>query len=131
MGSLGIGLDLNKLSEEEKAECAAYVKLYKEIRSTVQEGELYRLASPRSPHGTAVQYVNRDQTQAVLFAFRHSQQYVHPVYPIRMRGLDPEGMYHCEQLKMTCSGASLMAVGVQPDLKGDFDSELLVFRKNE
>src|SRR5690606_9229041 len=79
-GSLGIGLDLNKLSANEKAECAGYVQQYKAIRSTVQNGELYRLVSPRSPHGTALQYVSKDRTQAVLFAFRHSQQYVHPVY---------------------------------------------------
>jgi hypothetical protein len=30
---------------------------------------------------------------------------------------------------MERSGASLMAVGVQLDLKGDFDSQLMVFHK--
>lgn len=131
MGSLGVGLDLNKLTPEQMAECKAYVEQYKQIREAVQDGELFRLASPRSPQGTAVQYVSKDNSQTVLFAFRHSQQFVHPVYPIRLKGLDPYAIYRCEQLNSERSGASLMATGVQLDLKGDFDSELLVFQKKQ
>jgi alpha-galactosidase len=128
-GSLGISLDLTRLDERELAECREYVELYKRIRPTIQDGDLYRLSSPRSAEGTAVQYVNAERSETVLFAFRHSQQFAHPPYPIRLRGLDPQGVYVCEQSGVERSGASLMHAGVQLGLKGDFDSELLVFRK--
>lgn len=131
MGSLGVGLDLNRLAESELAECKSYIALYKQIRPTIQDGELYRLSSPHSTYGTGVQYVNKDLSQAVLFVFNHSQRYVHPFYPLRLKGLDPDAMYTCERLGATRSGASLMGAGVQVELKGDFDSELLVFQKNE
>ncbi|MDR6550072.1 alpha-galactosidase [Paenibacillus qinlingensis] len=130
MGSLGISLDLSKLTEAEFAECRSYIAQYKNIRGTVQEGDLYRLMPTNSPEGTAaVQYVNQDRNQVVLFAFRHSMRFVHSVYPIRLKGLNPQAVYSCESLKLERSGASLMATGVQLELKGDFDSELVVFQK--
>ena len=44
-GSLGIGTDLNRTSEEKKRKIKGYVETYKHIRNTVQLGELYRLRS--------------------------------------------------------------------------------------
>jgi len=38
----------------------------------VQQGDLYRLFSPREGEFTANQYVSRDGNEAVLFAFLHS-----------------------------------------------------------
>lgn len=42
-GVLGVGGDLTGWSEEELAEAAGWVALYKEIRPVVQHGDLYRL----------------------------------------------------------------------------------------
>ena len=64
------------------------IAIYKRIRSTVQTGNLYRLSSPRTADVTANEYVSSDGKQAVLFAFRHSQQYNTPAPTIRLRGLD-------------------------------------------
>lgn len=129
MGALGIGLDLNKCSPEEFNECKKYIEQYKEIRSTIQDGDCYRLLSPRSPLGAAFQYVTIDRSQSVVFVFRHRQQFRHPFYPIQLKGLDPDAIYYCRQLNLKRSGASLMARGIQLDLKGDYDSELLIFDK--
>ena len=46
-GSLGIGGNLNKWPEADLAYSSKMVEVYKWIRKTVQEGALYRLASPR------------------------------------------------------------------------------------
>jgi alpha-galactosidase len=129
MGSLGIGLNLNKCSQLELQECKKYIDQYKEIRSIVQDGELYRLLSPRSSYGAVFQYVSSDRFRSVLFAFRHKQQFRHPFYPIKLRGLDPEAVYFCRQLNIKRSGSSLMTRGILLDLRGDYASELLMFEK--
>src|ERR1017187_9708322 len=68
------------------------------IRATVQNGDLYRLFSPRAGDLTANQYVGPGGRQAVLFAFRHSQQYNTPAATIRLRGLDPRATYRIESI---------------------------------
>ena len=87
-GSLGIGSNLNKWSAEDFALAAQMIAYYKSIRETVQEGELYRLFSPREGKLTANEYVSADGRQAVLFAFLHSQQFLRPAPTIYLRGLD-------------------------------------------
>ena len=74
------------------------VALDKRIRGTVQNGDLYRLVSPWASDLTANQYVGPGGKQAVLFAFRHSQQYNTPVPTIRLRGLNPRALYHIESI---------------------------------
>ena len=45
------------------------------FRGTVQDGDLYRLLSPRTSDVTANEYVAKDGKEAVLFAFRHAQRF--------------------------------------------------------
>ncbi|NNU83402.1 alpha-galactosidase [Geobacillus sp. BMUD] len=130
IGSLGIGLNLNKCSELELQECKKYIRQYKEIRPIIQDGDLYRILSPRSSYGAAFQYVSPDRSRSVLFVFRHRQQFRHPFPPIQLRGLDPEAVYLCRQLGIKRSGTSLMTRGISLDLRGDYASELIVFEKD-
>ncbi len=69
MGSLGIGANLNHWSDKDFELASRMVTLYKDIRVTVQHGDLYRLFSPREGSLTANQYVSGDGKQSVLFAF--------------------------------------------------------------
>lgn len=131
MGSLGIGVDLNAFSTTELEEASAYIKQYKTIRETIQDGRLFRLMSPRSKLGTAVQYVNESRSQSALFVFLHAQRFRHPFMPVRLRGLDPEALYYSAELNEERSGRSLMTIGVRPDLKADYDSQLIVWNKKE
>ena len=109
------------------------VALYKRIRPTVQAGDLYRLASPRTNDVTANQYVAADGKQAVVFAFRHTQQYNTAAPAIRLRGLDEKAMYRVEatdgkllEPQTQFSGAYLMSAGLNLDLRGDYDSAAVV-----
>jgi alpha-galactosidase len=86
MGSLGIGNNLNKWSSEDFTLATKMIAYYKPIRSTVQQGRLYRLLSPREGELTANQYVSQDGKQSVLFTFLHSQQYGRPAPTIRLHG---------------------------------------------
>ncbi|TVY07989.1 alpha-galactosidase [Paenibacillus cremeus] len=129
MCPLGFSLIFDDFSPEELEEIKSYISQYKEIRETTQNGKLYRLVSPRSQYGAAFQFVNDECSQTVLFAFRHAPQFRHPSFSIRLRGLDPQGIYACKQFNLERSGASLMNRGVNIPLWGDYSSELLVFDK--
>ena len=135
-GALGIGANLNKWTEQDYANATKFVAAYKRIRGTVQTGDLYRLLSPRTGDVTANEYVSADGKQAVLFAFRHSQQYNLPAPAIVLRGLDPRGVYRLESITggplsgpAEVSGAYLMSRGVNVSLRSDYDSAGLVMEK--
>jgi alpha-galactosidase len=137
-GALGIGSNLNKWTDEDFAMARKMVALDKRIRATVQNGDLYRLFSPRSGDLTANQYVGPGGRQSVLFAFRHSQQYNTPVPTIRLRGLDPRAMYRIESMdgklnekQSRLSGAYLMEAGLNLNLRGDFDATAVVLERVE
>ena len=133
-GSLGIGSNLNRFSDEEMKQSAEYVSYYKSIRGTVQDGELYRLMPPENSEQSAVQYVSRDGKQAVLFAFLHSQQFGTPFPTVRLQGLDPNATYRLTQaepdpkakLPEMATGSYLTQVGLQLPLRGDYDSAAVV-----
>lgn len=128
-GSLGIGSILNKWSEEDFALATRMVAYYKSIRKTVQEGNLYRLFSPREGNLAANEYVASDGTQAVVFAFLHSQQYQRPAPTVYLRGLDENALYRVKTIddklaekQEVVSGSFLMNHGLNFKLTGDFDS---------
>lgn len=135
-GSLGIGANLNKWSNEDYALATKMIEYYKSIRRTVQEGKLYRLFSPMEGDLTSNQYVSEDGKQAVLFAFLRSQQYGRPTPLIRLKGLDPAAVYRIRRIDdklpgntERLSGAYLMNHGLQLRLTGDYDSTSVAFEK--
>jgi alpha-galactosidase len=135
-GALGIGSNLNKWTEEEFALATKMVNYYKSIRVTVQEGNLYRLFSPREGSLTANEYVSADGKQVVLFAFLHSQQFLWPSPTIYLSGLDPAALYRIKTLddklvekQETVSGSFLMGHGINLRLRGDYDSTSLELEK--
>ena len=132
-GSLGIGNNLNKWKEEDFTLAKKMIAYYKQIRPTVQLGKLYRLVSPRTPEGfAATQYVAEGGRQAVVFATLHSQQYGRPVPPLRLEGLDEQGVYKLTWLDgrtQTLSGAALMHRGLQLDLRGDYAATSAMLEK--
>jgi alpha-galactosidase len=112
------------------------VATYKRIRNTVQLGDLYRLASPRTGDVTANQYVAADGNQSVLFVFRHSQEYSTAPPAIRLQGLNPKAVYRLESVdnklvdgQLQLSGAYLMQAGLNVTLRGDFDSTAVILEK--
>ncbi|SPE36333.1 Glycoside hydrolase, clan GH-D [Candidatus Sulfopaludibacter sp. SbA6] len=135
-GALGIGANLNRWTESDSAMATRMIALYKRIRHTVQEGNLYRLMSPRLDDVTANEYVSDDGRQAVLFAFRHSQEYNTAAPAIRLRGLDERAVYKLESVdgklvekQPQLSGAYLMRAGLNVNLRGDFDSTAVVLER--
>jgi alpha-galactosidase len=135
-GALGVGNNLNKWLPEQMDEATALTGFYKTIRTTVQHGNLYRLASPVTNDASQVEYVSKDGQQAVLLAYLHSQHYGLGYPTVRLEGLDAEAMYRVRPLDpkqyrgdLLVQGSVLMGEGVHLSLAGDYDSTALVFER--
>ena len=135
-GALGIGSNLNKLSVGEIAEATRLTAFYKEIRTTVQHGDLYRLQSPVGSEEAQVEYVAPDGKQAVLLAYLQTQHYGMRYPTVRLQGLDAEAVYRVRSFdgakyrgEATVSGSVLMGAGLELELRGDYDSAAVVLER--
>ncbi len=130
-GSLGVGANLNKWTDADFATAKELIAAYKQVRETVQHGKLYRLISPQNgSEFSATETVSLDGRQAVVFAFLHSSTMFYPYPRVFLKGLDPDTQYRVTPISGAlvkgspemASGAYLMAHGVDPDLRGDFQA---------
>jgi alpha-galactosidase len=135
-GALGIGSNLTKFTADDMALATRLTSFYKGIRTTVQHGELYRLEAPEHNETSQVEYVAQDGSQAVVFAYLHSQQYGLPQPAVTLEGLDPRAMYSVTALdgskymgEAEVSGALLMGGGVHFNLVGDYDATAIVLKR--
>jgi alpha-galactosidase len=130
-GSLGIGANLNKWTPQDFATAKEMIAQYKAIRQTVQRGELYRLISPEhNSEQSVTEYVARDGSEAVTFAFLHSSRELYPFPRLYLRGLDATTIYRLKAIDGkvaadtpdSASGTYWMHHGVDVDLRGDFQA---------
>ncbi|HPE69720.1 MAG TPA: alpha-galactosidase [Thermotogota bacterium] len=140
MGSLGIGADLNHLSEEELQQCSRFVEQYKEMRNVIQQGELYRLRCPSTSSYTASQYLSAGGDKAVVIVLKNPRPLsMFQGVRVQLRGLEEKALYQLEQTGKQFSGSALMYLGVEVDFSSEmqiratnnrhFDSAMLVFSK--
>jgi alpha-galactosidase len=124
-GSLGIGADLTKLSDDELDEYAGFVRQYKELRPLMQR--LHRLEDPSSNDYRLFQYSS--DAGAVLFAFLPAGRIGHTAATVRLRGLDPQARYRFRHdwQDHEVSGAALMNRGIRVWLLGDYASTVIRF----
>ena len=127
-GTLGIGADISKLSDEEMELFSKEIARYKTWRHVVQYGDLYRLQLPSDSNVVEIEYVSKDKKEAVLFLFMHSRKYGEVIPRVKMRGLKEDARYLCSETGRACAGKTLMNLGVSVNLNGDFDSGVLYFK---
>ncbi|MGN8230943.1 alpha-galactosidase [Paenibacillus polymyxa] len=96
-GNFGYELDLTAFTNEEKELAAKQIAQYKEIRSLVQQGDMYRLLSPFEGRGdTAWMFVSEDQSEAFVAYFRVLAEPNGPIRRLTLKGLDPDKKYIIE-----------------------------------
>lgn len=129
MGTLGIGCNILKFTEEDMALSRKMVEQYKEIRPIVQEGDFYRLENPSANSYFLYEYLKEDK--GLLFVFLPQSRVGHRGVNIRLRGLDEERMYtlQLEDREITKSGSYLMNCGIEFRLSGDYASAVIPFRE--
>ncbi|ULO06779.1 alpha-galactosidase [Paenibacillus sp. 19GGS1-52] len=122
-GNFGYELDLTKFTAEEKELVKEQVANYKEIRSLVQQGNLYRLQSPFEGNQTAWMFVSDDQREALVYYFRVMAVPNPPRRSLQLNGLNPELDYKLEDSGEVYGGDRLMQVGLSlPDVQQDYVS---------
>lgn len=115
-GALGIGANLNRLSQAELDECARFIAFYKRIRRVVQQGELYRLQRLEECGASVVQYALPDRREAVYSVAVHDHQVDQFRPPSPLKGLNPSATYialdrHGQEV-YRASGFELMTQGI-------------------
>ena len=137
-GSLGIGANLNKWTPEDFVTAKKLVAQYKDVKATIQEGDLYRLISPSGgSEYSATESVARDGHEIAVFAFLHSSQQRDPYPRLYLRGLDPDAVYsiHSQVGKLAdattqqASGEYWMHHGVDVSLRGDFQAAFFTLER--
>ncbi|WP_249777674.1 alpha-galactosidase [Paenalkalicoccus suaedae] len=131
-GVFGYELDATAFTDEELQLVKEQVNLYKEIRETVQFGDLYRLDSPFESGNYGTLYVNRNQTEAVLTYMNTLGEANAPFKRVKLAGLETSKQYTVSGLEGTFGGDELMNIGVPlPYFYGDFQTVLWVVRSVE
>lgn len=123
MGSLSVGYDLRRLTEQEFSDVAGYIKIHKQLRETVQLGDMYRLSSVYDQDAAAVmyQFVSKDQKESVVFVFNNNKNIMGWLPPIKLLGLADDTKYAIQLIGTSerndisfsaMSGNTLMNVGL-------------------
>ena len=100
MCKLGFDLGLKELSAEELLYCQQAVANWKRLQDAILEGEQYRLVSPYESNHMALNYVNRNQSKAVLFAYDVYPRYQEKLLSVKLQGLDPHKRYKVEEINL-------------------------------
>jgi alpha-galactosidase len=127
-GTLGVGANLLHWDITQRQTATKLIAQYKEIRHIVQFGHQYRLRSAFTGAFSSLMYVSKDGSEAVLFAFRTHMSEPVTLPPIKLRGLEPNGLYEIEGVKGAKSGAAWMEIGLDLQLQ-DFRSAMLKIRR--
>ena len=128
-GQFGYELDLNNLPEDEFEAVKEQVKLYKKIRHIMQQGDLYRLASPYESDHATWQYISEDKKEIALFYTIILGKPSTRFENIRLQNLDPDAIYVEQSTGNRYTGEMLMNIGLFFQDNRDFRSELLIFEK--
>jgi len=129
-GNFGYELDITQLNENEKDEIKYQIKLYKQIRETIQFGDTFRLLSPFESNEVAWMNISKDKCEIVV---SYVKQYAEPNKwnkPLKLIGLEDDAKYNIVDEDIVLGGDELMNIGLMiPKLKGDYASKQWVLRK--
>ncbi len=138
-GTFGYELDLNRLTEEERAEVREQVKFMKEYRELLQFGTFYRLQSPFENNYAAWMVVSEDKNTAVVGSYKTLNGVNCPYRRVRLAGLDADKIYTVNEQEVH-SGGELMHIGLittdsscgeckeWQEPSQDFDSKLFILK---
>ena len=128
-GNFGYELDLMKFTDEEKEEVKEQVALYKELRTFVQSGDMYRLKSPfksvdNDGNDTAWMFISEDGKNIFAAYFRISCIVNGGIYRMKFTALDPMAKYEVVGEDKKYYGDELMNIGLVFEMWGDYTSKI-------
>ena len=135
-GRLGMEMMASDFTPRENTFAIKAIENYKNIRSIVQFGDLYRILSPYETGIASLIYVNESKEEAVYFAF-NLEKNLRQEYPsLKFEGLAPEKMYSLEEIncdrspkfkpeKDVYSGEVLMKIGIPANMSKVYESMVI------
>lgn len=134
---LGMEIQPNTMTDEEKAYATRAIESFKSFRDIVYYGDLYRLASPYDGEFYSILYVSKDKKRAVMFNYCIRYQSRTRKAQFVLDGLDPGMNYKVKELNVdrscwwgngkTFSGDFLCSFGINPDMGKIYDSNIFYF----
>lgn len=100
MCKLGFDIGLKDLNDKEIAYCQKAIANWKRLQDVILEGDQYRLMSPYESDHMALNYVAAGRDKAVLFVYDLFPRYSEESLRLRLQGLDPDRMYHVEEINL-------------------------------
>ena len=129
-GNFGYELDITKLPESEKEIIKEQVKLYKEIRETIQFGKCYRLSSPFENNDVAWMFISKDCEEIIVSFVRTLAKPNSKFISLKLVGLDESSKYEILVENIIVGGDELMNIGLNvPELKGDYQAKMWRLKK--
>ena len=129
-GNFGYELDITKLPESEKEIIKEQVKLYKEIRETIQFGKCYRLSSPFENNDVAWMFISKDCEEIIVSFVRTLAKPNSKFISLKLVGLDESSKYEILGENIIVAGDELMNIGLNvPELKGDYQAKMWRLKK--
>lgn len=146
-GTFGYELDPAQLSDDEKSAVMDQIRIFKKYYDLIQNGDYYRLTELGEDSYEAWEFAAGDGREALLNLVVSDNQPNQALINIRMKGLDPHGIYEmtdetekymaeapeyasAESSRQVFTGAALMNAGYTiPWLFGDYPAVQLHFHK--
>lgn len=130
-GNFGYELDLTAFTEKEKAIVKQQIAQYKELRTFIQSGDMYRLQNPFTGNTAAWMFISEDGMDIFAAYFRIQAVVNGPMEWMKFTALDPEAQYEDLDTSEIWNGDELMEIGISMELHGDAQSRTWRFKKRQ
>ena len=130
-GSLGLGGNLLKYTDEDKKVSKKNMARYKKIRDTVQFGNLYRVNDFDKDEVLVNVYVSDDKSNAVAFIAAAGTRFFKKRMNICFDGLDENSRYRftLQGKEYEKSGSYMAQVGIPAHIRGAYYNEIIEIEK--
>lgn len=120
-GSFGYELNLGILNEDEKHAVTDQIHRFKTYGPLIHNGRYYRLSNPITDEIAAWSFVTEDTSEALVQGMVFRTQPNALRHTLRLRGLDPKGLYQIDGTDNALTGSALLHGGVLlPKTWGDY-----------
>ena len=111
-GSFGYELDLNKLSDDEKASVKNQISKFKSYYDLIHNGNYYRLSNPLTDKFAVWQFTSEDKSKILVHGMIYRTETNSLRYQIKLRGISEDNTYRLNADGSVYTGRALMNGGI-------------------
>lgn len=131
-GTFGYELDVTRIPEEDRRRIPEQIARYHRYHPLVRTGDQYRIGNPaENPAFDAWIVVAKDKSEALLTYVQVEARPNRSPRKLRLKGLQPDRRYRCEENGRILSGQTWMNAGLDVGVNGDYVSRTFYFQAVE